>query len=292
MKRLQKISYSYPYSYSYSYSPAPHQMASAIFRLVVPILLLLVAEPLLAQETTIPFDTTFSAWNRVVARCATPAGFRYSEIVIDASDLEVALSQFEQVSRDEFEAFPRDLQLAFLVNAHNAYAVHRVARRYPVKSIEKTRLLGSALNAKSIRLLGRRWSLRSLREEIMGPRFRDARALFLLNWGMRSCPPLPSVAVTPANLRELLDLQTQRFVRDPRYYEHAPTETRFRASPLLKEYRDDIERDFTTLWSFIQHYATAEVADSLDLRPTKIVWLDFDKRLNDDLSAPAIQLAQ
>ena len=93
-------------------------------------------------------------------------------------------------------------------------------------------------------------------------------------------------------LRDLLELQTVRFVQDERYHEYFPSETRFRASPLLRQYRDDIERDYTTLWSFIQHFAKADIANALDLRPTKIVWLDFDKRLNDDPSAPGIQPAQ
>lgn len=233
------------------------------------------------------FDPSFAAWNAVLARCATPEGFRYDRLATELEPLDRQLLELGSVTAGEFSRFTREGQLAFLINAHNVHAVAIVMRRYPITSIEDTRLFGSALDRKEIHLLGKEWSLRSLRDEIMGAKFREARAIFLLNWGMRGCNPLPEIAITETNLKNMLDRQTRLFVSDSRYNRHEVKEIRFYASPLLKEYRKDIERDFTTLWAFVEKYSAPKTTAEMRERLPKFKFMGFDRLLN---AAPEVAL--
>lgn len=228
------------------------------------------------------FDPTYPGWATVLAHCATPEGFSYELLAAGHMDaFERQLFELSLVTRAEFEAFSRDKQLAFLINTHNIHAVRRVARRYPVKGIENTRLFGSALRSRDIFVLDRRWSLAGLRGKILGDEFRDIRALFAINWAMRGCAPLASTPLTEATLDDLLEVQTRAFVRNERFHRLDARRPYFDASPLLKQYRGPIERDYATLWGFIEHFADAETTAAFQRRPPKFRWGKFDKKLND-----------
>ncbi len=228
------------------------------------------------------FDPTYPSWATILAHCATPDGFSYELLIANhMGALERQLFELSLVTRADFEAFSRDKQLAFLINTHNIHAVRRVAGRYPVKGIENTRLFGSALRSRDIFVLDRRWSLAGLRGKILGDEFRDIRALFAINWAMRGCAPLAHAPYTEATLEDLLERQTRAFVRHERYHRLDARRPYFDASPLLKRYRDPIERDYATLWGFIEHFADAETAAAFQRRPPKFRWGKFVKKLND-----------
>lgn len=228
------------------------------------------------------FDPTYPGWATVLAYCSTPEGFSYELLAAEHMEaFERQLFELSLVTRAEFEAFSRDKQLAFLINTHNIHAVRRVARHYPVKGIEDTRLFGSALRARDIYVLDRRWSLAGLRAKILGNEFRDIRALFAINWAMRGCAPLAPTTFKEATLDDLLEVQTRTFVRDKRIHRLDARRPYFDASPLLKQYRDSIERDYATLWGFIEHFADAETVAAFRHRPPKFRWGKFDKKLND-----------
>jgi len=230
-----------------------------------------------ASSAPANFDHHFSAWGRVLARCETNEGFRYALIEKDRSDLDQALEQLSSVSPESFKSFTRDQRLAFLINAHNAFAVRRVIKRARV-------LPASGLRLRDIHLLGRAWSLVSLREEIMGTHYSDCRALFALNWGMKGCMSLPPGPAKSNGLQDLLEEQTRRFVRDPRFCTYKSDERLIRCSELIRDYQRPIERDFTTLWGFFKHYVTPADLKNIELAEPRIRFSSFDTSLND---APA-----
>lgn len=234
-----------------------------------------------------PFNHHYTQWVRVLSRCVTPDGFRYDVLKADPSALASQIAEMNMIDEAEFGTFSREERFAFLVNAHNIFTVKRIVEDYPVKSIGRTSALYPALRRSDIHLVGRNWSLLSLREEILGPRYGDSRALFVLNWGMKGCAPLPASPLTPENLHEMLEHQAQLFVRNPAYCKYEPMDRRVDVSPLLKEHREIIERDFTTLWGFMKHYASPRQAVTLESAPPSFEWMSFDKRLNDADSLPA-----
>lgn len=234
-----------------------------------------------------PFNHHYTHWGRVLAQCVTPDGFRYEVLKADPSALVSQLGELAIIDEAAFAGFNREERLAFLINAHNMYASWRIAEDYPVKSIGQTSIFWPALRRKDIWLAGKDWSLLSLREEILGPKYGDSRALFALNWGMRGCSPLSASPITPENMRDVLERQTQLFVRNPQYCKYEPLDRRVYASPLLRDYREIIERDYTTLWGFMRHFASPRHLATLESEPPKFEWMEFDKGLNGADMLPA-----
>lgn len=239
--------------------------------------------------TAAPYDHETPRWAKVLARCATPDGFDYDLLRSDRTDFDAQLAEFEAVTPEAFERFQREERLAFLINAHNAFAVRRGLAAPPGSSLDATSGLLPATMVRDIRLLGRRRSLRGLRDEILGPGYKESRALFLLNWGMHGCADLPPYPVTPATLERLLEERTATFLRDRSRNVYDRANRVYHASPLLKRHRRILDRDFTTLWNFVERYATEEErAWMLERRP-RFRFGEFERRLNDlpgDASEP------
>ncbi|MBI3737301.1 DUF547 domain-containing protein [Candidatus Sumerlaeota bacterium] len=244
------------------------------------------ARNLKAPAPSVSFDHQYTAWGRVLARCAADGGFHYGLLKQDSGDLEKAMAEIGAVTSPAFDGFSRDQRFAFLINAHNMFAVRRIVRDYPVKSMGRTSWIGSPLRRRDIRLLGRRWSLLSLRAAILEGDYYDVRALFVLNWGMKGCPPLPPSPVTAPNLNELLERRTADFIRDPRFGKYDPVNRRFHASRLIKDYAPLIERDYGTQWGFLRHFADPKDVNQITLFEPKFKWMKFDRSLNDASDLP------
>lgn len=262
--------------------PSPRTLAPA-FALLAALL------PLTACESSAPvamtpfaFDHTWRDWAHVLALSATEQGVRYDRIAQEdaAARLEVAARQVSSVSPLMYESFSPEQRLCFLINAHNIHAARRIVRVWPVESLDAGRIFGSAVTEKSVDLLGRKTSLLEIRERVMGVEFYESRSIFLLNWGMRGCAPLAAAPATPLNLEDLLEMRTREFVRNPAYNRYEVFERRLETSPLLRDYREDLERDYTTLWGFIRHFAAPDTAAQIERDPPKFIFRDFDTSLN------------
>ena len=225
-------------------------------------------------------DLNYTEWNALLARHVTDSGVDYAAIAQDPAPLNRTLAMLDTVSRATFDAWPRHQQLAFLVNAHNAYATARIVRQWPVASLQSTRMIGDARAQRNIRLLGRRWSLKSLADEAVSDRYMESRAIFLLNWGEKGCAPPAPVAATAANLTDLAESQTRRVMADPRYLTYDSQRRHVEMTPLVRWYRPAFQRDFTTVWVFLGRYLPSKQAKIAAARPPVIHYMDFDHSLN------------
>jgi hypothetical protein len=233
------------------------------------------------------FHPDYPAWSAILARFVdteTPDGATrvdYAALQRHPELIEEAVSQLADVEVERFDSWNAGERLAFLINAHNVHAVARILRHYPVASIEETRVWGSARRARDIRLLDRRWSLADLADEATSDRYLDARTIFLLNWTAAGCSPLPPVPVTEHNLTDLLDRQPRRFLADPRHCRYEINEHLIHLSPLLRDYRAALRRDFTTIWEFLRRQLSPDQAAAIAAHPPRIQWMKFDRSLND-----------
>ncbi len=116
-----------------------------------------------------------------------------------------------------FAALSREDQMALLINAYNAIALHSAAQSYPIQG------RASAYPAKSIRQIpgvyerkhrvaGRSVSLDEL-ERWLIDEYKDARVIFALGRGALGGGRLKSEAYTGARLEEQLADATREFVR-------------------------------------------------------------------------------
>lgn len=228
------------------------------------------------------FDPLYRDWNTVLARHATVEGVNYAALAHERATLDCAVEALQALERAEFEAWPRERRLAFLINAHNIFAVRRIVDRWPLGSVFARQRWRWMRGYDRIELIGERWDLFELADEVTGDEYLRARALFLLNWGEAGCAPLPTVAVTDANLHALIARQTQRLFTNPATFRYDKDDAVIRVTPLIQRYRAPIERDFTTIRIFIENHVPPDDARTMRNRPPRIRYLEFDHALNLD----------
>ncbi|RMF25420.1 MAG: DUF547 domain-containing protein [Bacteroidetes bacterium] len=159
-------------------------------------------------------------------------------------------------------------QLAYWINAYNAFTVKLILEHWPVSSITKLHG-GKPWDVKWIQLGDKKYSLNQIENEIIRPKFKEPRIHFAVNCAARSCPPLLNQAWTPRNLEPMFERQARRFINDPAFNKIQPD-----AAQLSKIF-DWYAEDFGDLVAFINRYSKVK------LRPdAKITFLEYDWALN------------
>jgi hypothetical protein len=241
-------------------------------------------------------DMLHAPWSKLLQGCvrATPEGHStavdYGCFASRNDDLDNYLNSLSAVSEKELLSWPRDSQLAFLINAYNAWTVKLILSAWP--DIQSIRELGSLLRSPwkkaFIPLLGDTVSLDDIEHGmIRAPgRFDEPRIHFAVNCASIGCPALRREAFIAADLEIQLEDQTRSFLGDPS--RNRLNNGYLEISSIFKWYRDDFERlwrDSDSLERFLGGYAEA-----LGLSPREkqqildgelpIEFLEYDWRLN------------
>ncbi len=86
------------------------------------------------------FDHTHKAFNKILNTHVKLKGKQslidYKAVKKDISDLNSYLELLSSVEKKEYAAFSKDQQLAFLINAYNAFTIKLIIDNYPLKSIK------------------------------------------------------------------------------------------------------------------------------------------------------------
>ena len=116
----------------------------------------------------------------------------------------------------EFERWSREQQMAFLVNAYNAFTVELILTRWPdLKSIKDLgSLLQSPWKKKFFVLLGEERHLDWIEHEQLRPRYQDPRVHAAVNCASIGCPALRPEAFVAPRLDAQFDDGMQRFMSD------------------------------------------------------------------------------
>lgn len=207
-------------------------------------------------------------------------------------DLRAYLQLLSAVTRDEFDSWAEAKQLAFLINAYNAWTIELILGRYPdLKSIKD---LGSFFKSpwkeRFIPLLGETRSLDEVEHDLIrgSGRYNEPRIHFAVNCASIGCPALRNEAYVAENLESQLEEATHNFLAD-RKRNKQTNEKLLEISSVFKWYRGDFElgwRGASTLAQFLALYSKSlglSVAQEQLLREGgyEIKFLDYDWRLND-----------
>ncbi len=258
---------------------------------LITLISLLVAVPANAAD----FD--HSSWNGLldnnvaIAPDYSSSTVDYTQFQEDRDALKSYLDAMSEVSRTEFEGWSNADQLAFLINAYNAWTVELILTRYPdLTSIKELGSLTQSPWQKAfIPLLGETLSLDNIEHDIIrdSGRYNDPRIHFGVNCASIGCPALLNEAFVGSKLDQQLDRMTKGFLRDRS--RNRLENGNLAVSSIFNWYGDDFEqgwRDAETLDEFFALYA-----DSLDLSEDDIEalsdgdmdisFLEYDWRLND-----------
>ncbi len=113
----------------------------------------------------------------------------------------------------------REEQLAYWINAYNAFTVKLVVDNYPVQSIKDIKkgiaFVNSVWDIKFIQIEGRSYDLNNIEHGILRPKFKEPRIHFAINCASASCPKLLNRAYKADRLDKQLDEAAQAFLSDP-----------------------------------------------------------------------------
>jgi hypothetical protein len=200
------------------------------------------------------------------------------------------LDRLAKMSREQFDSWSKDEQLAFLINAYNAWTVELILTKYP--DLQSIKDLGSLFQSpwkkKFIPLLGEKRSLDDIEHGLIrgSGRYNDPRIHFAVNCASIGCPALKNQAYRGDILEKQLEEATMLFLSDKS--RNSMSEGKLQVSNIFKWYREDFEagwRGATTLSQFLALFKESlglsdTETDELAAGNIAIAFLDYDWKLN------------
>lgn len=204
--------------------------------------------------------------------------------------LDSYLEQLSDTNPDTIAT--REDQLAFWINAYNAFTIKAICEKYPVKSINElhfgglyigTLLKKTVWDKQFIVIHGEQMSLNHIEHEIVRPLFHDPRAHFALVCASVSCPPLRSEAFEGAKLNEQLEDQGRVFFSETykNYFDAERKEAHL--SKILDWYAKDFGEDDAAVLRFVARFLPADLAGQIlsDPQAWRVRYTDYDWNLNE-----------
>lgn len=176
------------------------------------------------------------------------------------------------------ENWSREEQMAYWINAYNAYTIDLIIRNYPVESIKDIKkgvaFVNSVWDIKFIKIQGYTYDLNNIEHNILRPVFKDARIHAAVNCASFSCPKLLAEAYTAEKLERQLDESMRSFINDP--LRNRITAGKAEISEIFKWFKGDFERDAGSLREYLNRYAAVKLT-----KDTEISHIDYDWKLNE-----------
>jgi hypothetical protein len=243
---------------------------------------------LLASVAAHGFDHSHKTWDVllkkhvVVIDGGKASQLAYKGMARDRRVLEEYLASLSAVKGEEFAGWNRAQQMAFLINAYNAFTVEKILTRYPdIRSIwDFGKIFGNPFRDGFFTLLGRKATLDWIEHDTLRPRYKDARVHYAVNCASVGCPMLREEAYVAERLQAQLDEQAVRFLSDR-------SRNRFAGGRLeVSRIFDWFKEDFEPRGAYFARYAQL-LADSPQDRQligegrVPLAHLDYDWSLND-----------
>lgn len=245
--------------------------------------------PLTPSLLAVALAAATSAFDHGAFDALLRAHVREGAVDYDAFGRAPAFADYlRALDRAHPEQLPEAEQLAFWLNAYNAYTIQLIVshgERESIRNVNKTLgvlALKGPWKEPLVRAGGRVLTLDDVEHEIVRKRFREPRIHFALVCAAVSCPPLRSEAYVGARLEAQLDDQTRAFVlRSPRSNAVDVAAQRVLLSPIFDWYKQDFGGSDAALGRFLAAYHEPGPArDLLASGRFTVVLSDYDWSLN------------
>jgi hypothetical protein len=215
----------------------------------------------------------WSAWDRMLRAHVVDGSVDYDAIAADPSFPAVV----DAIAAADVSDQPRQVQLAFHINAYNVLAVRGILDgSSPRSAFGKLRYF---FRDKYL-VAGEELSLHAYEHQRILP-LGEPRVHFAINCASASCPELRSEAYRPSALDAQLDDAARQFINDPTRNVFHLEDGRARLSKIFKWFRDDFEAAAGDVQRYLAPFVDhPEVAAALRERRLKIRYLPYDWSLN------------
>jgi hypothetical protein len=195
------------------------------------------------------------------------AEFKNNEAVLDQY-LKLLANQSPQRSWTKFE------EMAYWVNAYNAYTVKLILNNSPLTSIMDLQFDGkNAWDYKWIAIAGQRLSLNDIEHKKLRGQFQDARIHFVVNCASFSCPILLNKAFTAENIDLLMSQQAALFINDRARNQISAKSPKL--SRIFEWYAEDFIREAGSVQAYVNRFSPIKLKSN-----TALGYMDYNWSLN------------
>lgn len=246
-----------------------------------------------ADQNLFEFDHRHAVYDTLLATHVSGGLVDYRGLLSEREVLREYVTGLARVGETEYNEFSDNEQLAFLINAYNAYTLELILQNYPVESITG---IPGAWDEKRWALLGESVTLNELEHELIRKQFNEPRIHAALVCAARGCPPLKDEAYTAERLQGQLEAVTRDFVTDSTRNRLDMTQGLLEISKIFEWYGND----FVSQWGqaevpegsptspvhramvgLFREYLLPNQTLYLRTNPVRIEYLDYDWSLNE-----------
>lgn len=229
------------------------------------------------EPTVAPVD--HSAYDRLLKKYVNEKGLvNYKGFKSDEKALNDYLATLSK--NPPAASWSKNEQMAFWINAYNAYTIRLILDHYPVKSIKdigskiKIPFVTTPWAAKFFTIGGEKMSLDNIEHGILRKKFNDPRIHFTLVCASISCPRLRNEAYTADKLDAQMDDQGRDFLNNPSKNKIGKDEAQL--SNYFNWYKGDWTKNGQSVVKWVNKYSNTKISDKTDIE-----YLDYNWNLNE-----------
>jgi hypothetical protein len=218
-------------------------------------------------------------WDQLVkSHVKTNGMVDYKGFIREKNKLESYLKLLSDNAPDR-KTWSKNQQLAYWINAYNAFTVKLIVDNYPTKSIRdlgpklKIPLIKDVWHYQFFKIGGVESSLDEIEHSILRKEFDEPRMHFAINCASVSCPPLLNEAFVADKLEAQLEKVTIAFINDPTRNKISPNQAQI--SSIFSWFQGDFTK-IGSLIDFLNRYSKVKINPK-----AKISHLDYDWNLNE-----------
>ena len=245
---------------------------------IISFVLILTTACVAQPENTSEIAPSHELWNELLQKHVTKTGFiDYKGVILEKDRLNEYLDIISSHAPDE-KSWSKSEQLAYWINAYNAFTVKLIVDNYPVESIKDLHpvnipLVSSVWQKKFFKIGGAKMNLDYIEHSILRKQFEEPRIHFAINCASVSCPPLLDEAYTSEKIEKQLEHQAVTFINDS-------TRNRITAEDVkISKIFNWFKSDFTkhgNLTDYLNKYSRLKIDRGVDIE-----YLDYDWGLNE-----------
>ena len=212
-------------------------------------------------------------YNGLLGKYVTTGGVKYAAWKNNAADMQAIQQVVDGIAQEKISGLNKKEQLAFYINAYNAWILHEALGKYPTKSVKD--LLFTFFTGQRIKVAGEDMSFNHLEKDTIRPKFNEPRVHFALNCASRSCPPLNPEPFRADKLDAQLEKLAVAFVNSPKGVDYSAGKKTAALSAIFNWYKDDFKAGGGPV-AFIGQRRKPPLPNDV-----KITYQDYDWSLNE-----------
>ena len=215
-------------------------------------------------------------WDKLLKKHVNEAGMvNYKGFQKDKTEFDAYLKTLSDNAPQK--SWSQKDQIAYWINAYNAFTVSLILQKYPVKSIKdiggSIYKINTAWDIKFIKIGGEKYDLNNIEHKMLRKKFEEPRMHFAIVCASLSCAKLRREAYTGDKLDDQLEDQSKDFLNDKS--KNNITAEKAQLSKYFSWYKGDFTKN-GSLTDYINKYSKTKITGN-----TKISSLDYNWSLNE-----------